>query len=110
MPKILMSIQILMSDPNPDDSLVPDVAALLKNNPKKYEANAKAWTKKHAMGAAAVEEAKEDEADAKPAAKEDEKKEADKKEDAPAPAAKKEEPKSADDVTLKPSTVKKTET
>ncbi len=47
--KVLLSISSLMCDPNPDDPLVPDIANLLKNNPKQYAENAKSWTQKYAM-------------------------------------------------------------
>jgi ubiquitin-conjugating enzyme E2 D/E len=42
--KILLSICSLLSDPNPNDPLVPDIANLLKNNPEMYHRTAKEWT------------------------------------------------------------------
>ena len=47
--KVLLSISSLLTDPNPDDPLVPDIANLYKNDRKKYMENAKEWTKKFAM-------------------------------------------------------------
>ena len=42
--KILLSICSLLSDPNPNDPLVPDIAYILKNNPEAYNQTAKEWT------------------------------------------------------------------
>ena len=42
--KILLSICSLLSDPNPNDPLVPDIANLLKDNPELYFKTAKEWT------------------------------------------------------------------
>ena len=42
--KILLSICSLLSDPNPNDPLVPDIANLLKENPENYFQTAKEWT------------------------------------------------------------------
>jgi ubiquitin-conjugating enzyme E2 D/E len=42
--KILLSICSLLSDPNPNDPLVPDIAYILKNNPETYYQTAKEWT------------------------------------------------------------------
>lgn len=42
--KILLSICSLLSDPNPNDPLVPDIANLLKTNPELYNKTAKEWT------------------------------------------------------------------
>ena len=42
--KILLSICSLLSDPNPNDPLVPDIAYILKNNPEAYYQTAKEWT------------------------------------------------------------------
>ena len=47
--KVLLSISSLLTDPNPDDPFVPDIANLLKSDKKQYEKNAKDWTKKYAM-------------------------------------------------------------
>lgn len=46
--KVLLSISSLLTDPNPDDPLVPDIANLYKNDREKYEANAREWTRKYA--------------------------------------------------------------
>ena len=46
--KILLSICSLLSDPNPNDPLVPDIAKLLKDNPEIYNANAREWTNQYA--------------------------------------------------------------
>ena len=46
--KVLLSISSLLSDPNPDDPLVPDIAKLLKENRTKHDATAREWTVKHA--------------------------------------------------------------
>ena len=42
--KILLSICSLLSDPNPNDPLVHDIANILKSNPELYAKNAKEWT------------------------------------------------------------------
>ncbi len=42
--KILLSICSLLSDPNPNDPLVPDIANLLKTSPEIYNRNAREWT------------------------------------------------------------------
>ncbi|VVT57371.1 uncharacterized protein SAPINGB_P005662 [Magnusiomyces paraingens] len=46
--KVLLSICSLLTDPNPDDPLVPDIAHLYKNDRARYEATAAEWTKKYA--------------------------------------------------------------
>ena len=46
--KVLLSIQSLLLAPNPDDPLVPEIAALFKENRPQFENNAKEWTKKYA--------------------------------------------------------------
>uniref|UniRef100_H2YYG8 E2 ubiquitin-conjugating enzyme n=1 Tax=Ciona savignyi TaxID=51511 RepID=H2YYG8_CIOSA len=46
--KVLLSICSLLTDPNPDDPLVPDIARLFKTDIEKYNRNAKEWTKKYA--------------------------------------------------------------
>ena len=43
-----MSIQSLLTDPNPDDPLVADIARIYKNDRDKYNATAKEWTEKYA--------------------------------------------------------------
>ena len=47
--KVLLSICSLLTDPNPDDPLVPEIAHLYKTNREKYKKTAKEWTKKYAM-------------------------------------------------------------
>ena len=47
--KVLLSITSLLTDPNPDDPFVPDIANLLKRNKPEYEANARAHTLRYAM-------------------------------------------------------------
>ena len=47
--KVLLSISSLMTDPNPDDPLVPDIAQLYKTNREKYDLMAKDWTSRYAM-------------------------------------------------------------
>jgi ubiquitin-conjugating enzyme E2 D/E len=46
--KVLLSICSLLSDPNPDDPLVPDIANIYKMNKSQYEANAREYTLKYA--------------------------------------------------------------
>jgi len=46
--KVLLSICSLLTDPNPDDPLVPDIARLFKSDPSKYAQTAKEWTSKFA--------------------------------------------------------------
>lgn len=45
---VLLSIQALLSAPNPDDPLANDVAELWKTNEAKAIANARAWTAQYA--------------------------------------------------------------
>ena len=46
---MLLSISSLLTDPNPDDPLVPEIAQIYKSDRAKYEATAKEWTRKYAM-------------------------------------------------------------
>ena len=46
--KVLLSICSLLSDPNPDDPLVPDIAQQYKTNRSQYESTAREWTRKFA--------------------------------------------------------------
>uniref|UniRef100_A0A7S4MI10 UBC core domain-containing protein n=1 Tax=Prymnesium polylepis TaxID=72548 RepID=A0A7S4MI10_9EUKA len=46
--KVLLSICSLLTDPNPDDPLVPEIAKLYKENRKKHDENALDYTKKYA--------------------------------------------------------------
>ncbi|KAI5408309.1 Ubiquitin-conjugating enzyme E2 28 [Lathyrus oleraceus] len=48
--KVLLSICSLLTDPNPDDPLVPEIAHMYKTDRTKYEATARSWTQKYAMG------------------------------------------------------------
>ncbi|KAK7393052.1 hypothetical protein VNO78_21503 [Psophocarpus tetragonolobus] len=48
--KVLLSICSLLTDPNPDDPLVPDIAHMYKTDRAKYESTARSWTQKYAMG------------------------------------------------------------
>lgn len=47
--KLLISIRSLLSDPNPQDPLVPEIAQLFVQDRKRYEATAREWTRKYAM-------------------------------------------------------------
>merc|ERR1711988_1696750 len=47
--KVLLSISSLLTDPNPSDPLVPEIAQLLLNDKGKHDQNAKDWVRKHAM-------------------------------------------------------------
>ena len=46
---LLVSITSLLSDPNPDIPLVPEIATLFKNDRVKHDEVAKEWTKKYAQ-------------------------------------------------------------
>ena len=48
--KVLLSVQSLLSDPNPDDPLDTAIAEHWKRDRKGAEAVAKEWTKKYACG------------------------------------------------------------
>ncbi|KAG6469243.1 hypothetical protein ZIOFF_073949 [Zingiber officinale] len=48
--KVLLSISSLLTDPNPDDPLVPEIAHLYKTHRSRYEDAARSWTQKYAMG------------------------------------------------------------
>ncbi|KAK4398685.1 Ubiquitin-conjugating enzyme E2 28 [Sesamum angolense] len=48
--KVLLSICSLLTDPNPDDPLVPEIAHMYKADRVKYESTARSWTQKYAMG------------------------------------------------------------
>jgi len=47
--KVLLSICSLLTDPNAEDPLVPEIARLFKNDRTKYNTTAKEWTQKYAM-------------------------------------------------------------
>ncbi len=59
--KVLLSICSLLTDPNPDDPFVPEIARLYKANRVQYELQARAYTMQHAMGGQDEEEEDEDE-------------------------------------------------
>jgi len=46
--KTLLSISSLLTDPNPDDPLVANIAHTYKNNRLKYNEEARLWTNKYA--------------------------------------------------------------
>lgn len=48
--KVLLSICSLLTDPNPNDPLAPDVASVYKGNKLQYEMTAREWTMKFATG------------------------------------------------------------
>ncbi|XP_015986296.1 ubiquitin-conjugating enzyme E2 T isoform X2 [Rousettus aegyptiacus] len=60
---VLTSIQLLMSEPNPDDPLVADVSSEFKYNKPVFLRNARQWTEKHARPR---QEADEEEAPGSP--------------------------------------------
>jgi ubiquitin-conjugating enzyme E2 D/E len=47
--KVLLSICSLLTDPNPDDPLVPEIAHIYKTDRPRYENSAREWTRKYAM-------------------------------------------------------------
>uniref|UniRef100_H2YGY6 UBC core domain-containing protein n=1 Tax=Ciona savignyi TaxID=51511 RepID=H2YGY6_CIOSA len=47
--KVLLSISSLLSDPNPDDPLMPDIARQYKRNRSEFNSTASAWTAKYAQ-------------------------------------------------------------
>ena len=46
--KVLLSISSLLTDPNPDDPLVPEIANIFKTDTERYNTTAKEWTQKYA--------------------------------------------------------------
>jgi ubiquitin-conjugating enzyme E2 D/E len=46
--KVLLSISSLLTDPNPDDPFVPDIAKQYKTDRTAYEAEARRWTQEYA--------------------------------------------------------------
>ncbi|XP_041363244.1 ubiquitin-conjugating enzyme E2-17 kDa-like [Gigantopelta aegis] len=46
--KVLLSIASLLTDPNPDDPLVPEIAKIYKQDREKYNKLAAEWTRKYA--------------------------------------------------------------
>jgi ubiquitin-conjugating enzyme E2 D/E len=47
--KVLLSITSLLTDPNPDDPFVPEIAHLYKADRAKYEETARNWTLMYAQ-------------------------------------------------------------
>jgi ubiquitin-protein ligase len=47
--QVLLSICSLLTDPNPDDPLVPEIAKLYKEDRAAYTQNAAQWTAKFAV-------------------------------------------------------------
>eukprot|EP01066_Platyproteum_vivax_P009032 Platyproteum_vivax@DN3935_c0_g1_i1.p1 len=47
--KVLLSISSLLTDPNPDDPLVPEIAQTYKTDREKHDASAREWASKYAM-------------------------------------------------------------
>jgi ubiquitin-protein ligase len=48
-PLVLLSICSMLTDPNPDDPLVPEIAHVYKTDRARYEATAREWTRKFAI-------------------------------------------------------------
>ncbi len=46
--KVLLSICSLLTDPNPNDPLVPEIADIYMKNREEYNSNAKIWTLRYA--------------------------------------------------------------
>ena len=46
---VLLSICSMLTDPNPDDPLVPEIAKMYKTDRARYNTLAKEWTSKYAM-------------------------------------------------------------
>ena len=46
---VLLSICSMLTDPNPDDPLVPEIAHVYKTDRSRYEATAMEWTRKYAI-------------------------------------------------------------
>ncbi|XP_009799944.1 SUMO-conjugating enzyme UBC9-like [Nicotiana sylvestris] len=47
---MLMSVCSLLTDPNPDDPLVPEIGHMYKTDRNRYETTARTWTRAYAMG------------------------------------------------------------
>ena len=47
--KVLLSITSLLTDPNPDDPFVLEIANLYKHDRRRYEEEARAWTNRFAV-------------------------------------------------------------
>ena len=48
-PTVLLSICSMLTDPNPDDPLVPEIAHVYKTDRSRYESTAREWTRKYAI-------------------------------------------------------------
>ena len=46
---VLLSICSMLTDPNPDDPLVPEIAHVYKTDRSRYEGTAREWTRKYAI-------------------------------------------------------------
>lgn len=46
--KVLLSISALLTDPNPDHPLVPEIAQIYKNDRQKFNQTALEWTRQYA--------------------------------------------------------------
>jgi len=47
--RVLLSISSLLTDPNPEDPLDPEIAHIYKTNRAKFESTAREWTAKYAL-------------------------------------------------------------
>jgi len=47
--KVLLSISSLLTDANPNDPLVPEIAHIYKNDRARYENTAREWTRRYAV-------------------------------------------------------------
>ncbi|THU48338.1 hypothetical protein C4D60_Mb09t25180 [Musa balbisiana] len=47
--EVLLSICSLLTDPNPDDPLVPEIAHIYKTDRNMYETTSRSWNQKYAM-------------------------------------------------------------
>jgi ubiquitin-conjugating enzyme E2 D/E len=47
--KVLLSILSLLTDPNPNDPLVPEIADIYKRDRAAYDDRARQWTQQYAM-------------------------------------------------------------
>ncbi|KAL8441135.1 hypothetical protein Emag_007427 [Eimeria magna] len=50
--KVLLSISSLLTDPNPDDPLVPEIAHIYKTDRARYDQTAREWSQKYAQASA----------------------------------------------------------
>ena len=57
--KLLLAVRSMMTDPNPDDPLVPDIAKLYKSNRKLHDKTAREWAIKYAGSPANDEQLKQ---------------------------------------------------